>query len=245
MWIFFDLKYSFILSRRKSPISASFLLPLASVSSVVASKSWPAPSATTITAWWRSIILFSKCSKNPFGPFNSKGTSGIRQKFVSWLAIAVSVAIKPDSRPISFTRPIPLIWLKASIWIEETASVARWTAVSKPKERSINKRSLSTVLGIPTTETFKPRLSISFAISSEPRWVPSPPIIKSIFIFNDSMASTISAVRFPPPRLVPKKEPPILWISSTESGFKSIVSKPLSGKNPLKPNLKPRIFFTP
>ena len=69
-------------------------------------------------------MRFSSSAKNPFSPSKSNGISGIKQKFVSWLARAVAVAINPDSRPINLIRPIPLMWEWASMWAAATASVA-------------------------------------------------------------------------------------------------------------------------
>nr|GMD52522.1 hypothetical protein Iba_chr11bCG12430 [Ipomoea batatas] len=60
------------------------------------------------------------------------------------------------------------------------ALIARWassTAVSNPKDLSMTGISLSIVLGIPATETLRPRFLTSYRISAAPLCVPSPPII--------------------------------------------------------------------
>ena len=41
-------------------------------------------------------------------PSRAKGTSGISVKLTSWLASVAAAAMKPASRPITFTRPMPL-----------------------------------------------------------------------------------------------------------------------------------------
>jgi len=47
---------------------------------------------------------------------------------------------------------------------------------------------------------------------------------KSMFRLSCSIVLTISVVRSPPPREVPSMVPPILWMSSTTSGFSSTIS---------------------
>ncbi len=147
----------------------------------------------------------------------------MRQKLTSLIAKAVLAAMNPDSRPITLTKPIPLIEALASVWAPITAGTAWVTAVSKPKELWINERSLSIVLGTPTTAIFKPRRLISSPISQAPRSVPSPPMVIKMFILRRSRESTISPTRSPPPLELPKIVPPFSWISSTISGLREIM----------------------
>ena len=86
----------------------------------------------------------------------SKGFSGIKQKFTSLWANEVLAAMKPDSRPMTFTRPIPWIGVPRLDVGTRTTGTAICTAVSTPKEDWIEERSLSTVLGIPMTAIFNP-----------------------------------------------------------------------------------------
>ena len=46
-------------------------------------------------------------------------------------------AMKPDCRPMSLIRPMPLGYPSASLWAPLMALVAMSTAVSKPKEREM------------------------------------------------------------------------------------------------------------
>ena len=62
-----------------------------------------------------------------------KGTSGMRQKLTSERASAAKTAMNPDSRPMSFTRPMPLRAPLASVCAASIALTAPETAVSKPK----------------------------------------------------------------------------------------------------------------
>ena len=59
-------------------------------------------------------------------------------------------AIQPEWRPIVSTTTIRR-WLSVVVRSRSTASVTMLTAVSKPKEKSATIRSLSIVLGMPTT----------------------------------------------------------------------------------------------
>ena len=102
-------------SRSTKPMSLRRTLPLASVAGVGAAagrpsmhRSWPAPSATTMTACARSASLRSRWRRNPPSPSRRSGTSGMSTKFASVDASAAWQAMKPECRPISFTRPMPL-----------------------------------------------------------------------------------------------------------------------------------------
>ena len=75
------LKWFVIASRRKMPISPYLTFPDASRSWLFAIRSWPAPSATTITAWLRRS---SRCCSADRNLSRVNGTSGTRQKF-TWV----------------------------------------------------------------------------------------------------------------------------------------------------------------
>ena len=105
------LKWSVIASRRKTPMSPYLTFPDASRSWLFAIRSWPAPSATTITAWPRRS---SRCCSADRNPSRVNGTSGTRQKFTWLLTSAEYAAMNPESRPMSFTSPIPLRAASAS-----------------------------------------------------------------------------------------------------------------------------------
>ena len=79
------------------------------------------------------------------------GTSGISTKLASVDASAAWQAMKPECRPISLTRPMPLRAPVASTWAPRIASTAAANALSKPKLRSMKWMSLSIVLGMPMT----------------------------------------------------------------------------------------------
>ena len=59
-------------------------------------------------------------------------------------------AIQPACRPIT-SSTITRSWLAAVVWSRSSASVAVATAESKPKVKAVQLRSLSIVLGTPTT----------------------------------------------------------------------------------------------
>ena len=86
-------------------MSPYLTFPEASRSPRAAMRSWPAPSATTMTAWPRRSSRW-RSAANSLSSVN--GTSGIRQKF-TWPSTSTQyAAMNPESRPISLTRPIPL-----------------------------------------------------------------------------------------------------------------------------------------
>src|SRR5437762_2488034 len=78
-------------------------------------------------------------------------------------------AMKPACRPITSTT-ITRSWLSAVEWSLSIASVAVWTAVSKPNVETVPPTSLSIVLGTPTTGI--PFSNNRCAMRNEP----SPPI---------------------------------------------------------------------
>ena len=131
--------------------------------------------------------------------------------------------MKPESRPMSFTRPMPWGVPFASTWAFLMTSAASATALSKPKLRPTNIRSLSIVFGMPTTEILSPRFSTSAAMSLAQRKEPSPPMQKRTLMFILSSVSTITSAGCWP-RLEPRTVPPASWIVSTASGLRSIGS---------------------
>ena len=87
--------------------------------------------------------------------------------------------MNPESRPISFTRPIPLrARLRPRCWPQYVARRASVTAVSNPKVFCTNETSLSIVFGMPITLIARPRRAASSPIFCAPRSVPSPPMAK-------------------------------------------------------------------
>ena len=101
----------------------------------------------------------------------SNGCSGISTTLAPPAMPACS-AIQPACRPITSTTSTRW-WDSAVVCSRSIASVAMLTAVSKPKVKSVPERSLSMVLGTPTTLT--PR---SASLVATPR-VSSPPIATS------------------------------------------------------------------
>ena len=194
-------------------------LPLASRSSLPARSSCPAPSATTMTACdFPAAKRRSSAVSRPRGPSISNFTSGTRQKLTFGFAIDAAAAMKPESRPISFTRPMPCGVPFASTCALRVTSAASATAVSKPKLRPMKTRSLSIVFGMPTTEIFSPRCAISVAMSLAHRSEPSPPMLKRTLMFIRTSVSTMMSVGCAP-RLDPRTVPPCSWIVSTLSGL--------------------------
>ena len=83
----------------------SLTLPEASRAACpVSSKSCPAPSATTTTAWARLRMRWRSAARKPRLPSSLKGTSGTRVKFTSWLATVAPAAMNPAWRPMSLTK---------------------------------------------------------------------------------------------------------------------------------------------
>ena len=99
----------------------------------------------------------------------SKGRSGIRITSAPPASPEWS-AIQPAWRPITSTT-ITRWWDSAVVCSRSIASVATWSAVSKPKVTSVAARSLSIVFGTPSTGTPCSLLSLAAAPS-----VSSPPI---------------------------------------------------------------------
>lgn len=89
--------------------------------------------------------------KNAPLPPSEKGTSGIRHTSTTPDDSEACVAMNPDCLPISFTIAKPLKALEASTLAASKARCASSTAVSKPKQRSISRMSLSMDLGTPMT----------------------------------------------------------------------------------------------
>ena len=53
-------------------------------------------------------IRSRSAGRKPRSPSRAKGTSGMSVKLTSWLASVAAAAMKPASRPMSLTRPMPL-----------------------------------------------------------------------------------------------------------------------------------------
>ena len=188
-------------------------LPDASRSPLFAIRSWPAPSATTTTAWPRRS---SRCCSAERNASSVNGTSGTRQKFTWLLTSAEYAAMNPESRPISFTSPIPLRAASASAFAADVARRASVTAVSNPNVLCTNEMSLSIVFGTPMTPIFKPRAplprrsSVRRAAFRRRRWRRGSrrPGLEVLDHFRRSWG----------PRDDPRIDPPLSWIRWTDSG---------------------------
>ena len=134
-------------------------------------------------------------------------------------AIPENVAIHPACRPITSTTMTRLCD-SAVVWIRSMASVAVETAVSKPKVKSVPDRSLSIVLGTPTTGS-----PISYSFDAAPR-VSSPPT--AIRASSPRIRRFFSALSGPPASLnglvreVPMIVPPMWRIPETILPSRSI-----------------------
>mmetsp|Transcript_72637 Transcript_72637/g.201409 ORF Transcript_72637/g.201409 Transcript_72637/m.201409 type:complete len:206 (-) Transcript_72637:618-1235(-) len=179
----------------------------------VATKLWPAPSATAITQKPLRSTVFPTCSKMSS---NFTSTSGIRHRSTMSDANAANIATKPASRPISFTMPTPFAALLASTQPLRMTSAASATAESKPKVLSKCRMSLSIDFGTPTMLIVKPR----FLASSKSRYaapcVPSPPTVNNMLIPIFSKVSQILTGSKPPLPAF-RMLPPFMWISRTFS----------------------------
>ena len=147
-------------------------------------------------------------------------------------------AIQPACRPITSTTSTR--WCDSAVVCSRSiASVAMFTAVSKPKVKSVPDRSLSIVLGTPTT--FTPR---SASLVATPR-VSSPPIATSA---STPLAARLSLILSTPPSILngfvrddfrivpPRGRMPRTW--STPSGVVRFSSGPFQpSRNPT--NSKP------
>ncbi len=128
------LKKSRMESFKKIPISLNFTFPEASFSPVCETKSCPAPSAT------ESPHVLFPISVSSGSPADLSGHASQRifrdrQKFTSLCASAVLAAINPDSRPITLTRPMPLIDALASVCAPRTDGTA-WSRRCRTQRRS-------------------------------------------------------------------------------------------------------------
>ncbi len=134
-----------------------------------------------------------------------KGTSGIRISAAP-PAIPAWTAIQPTCRPIT-SHTMTRWWDSAVVCRRSMASVAIWTAVSNPKVTSVPDRSLSMVLGTPTTGS--PRWC---SRSAAPR-VSSPPMATTA---SSPSAGAVARTRSAPSsvakglvRDVPRMVPPL------------------------------------
>src|SRR5438132_4712168 len=183
--------------RRTCPNSSSFSLTLLS----------PAPSfAPSATTTMEKFTPRERCRRMMCSQTRSMsmGFSGMRITSAP-PAMPECVAIQPACRPIT-SQTITRLCDSAVECSRSMASVAICTAVLKPKVRSVPERSLSMVLGIPTTFT-----PIWWSLVATPR-VSSPPMATTAPTFSaERFRTTISA----PPgflngfvRLVPRIVPP-------------------------------------
>ena len=160
-----------------------------------------APSETTMIGEYCVSKRFLTCSQTAS---MSKGCSGISTALAP-PAMPAWRAIQPAWRPITSTTSTRW-WDSAVVCRRSMASIAMLTAVSKPKVKSVPDRSLSMVLGTPTT--FTPR---SASLVATPR-VSSPPIATRA---STPSAARLSWIRSTPPsilnglvRLEPRMVPP-------------------------------------
>ena len=155
-------------------------------------------------------------------------------KFASVEASAAWQAMKPEWRPISFTRPMPLRAPVASTWAPRIASTAAAKALSKPKLRSMKWMSLSIVFGMPTTAIGQPApldlgddLVAPRAACRRRRSRTATPIPSA------TRRSTISPGSWLP-RDVPSIVPPCWWISLTIAGVEPDRLVPVPGDQPFE-----------
>src|SRR6478736_4166249 len=162
----------------------------------------------------------------------SKGCSGI-STVLAPPAMPACRAIHPACRPITSTTSTR--WCdSAVVWRRSMASMAMLTAVSKPKVKSVALRSLSIVLGTPTT--FTPRSCSLVATPS----VSSPPMATSastprsarFFLICSTPPSTLNGLVREEPRMVPPR-----GRMPRTCGMPSSLVVPSSG--PFQPSRKP------
>mmetsp|Transcript_16782 Transcript_16782/g.47335 ORF Transcript_16782/g.47335 Transcript_16782/m.47335 type:complete len:207 (-) Transcript_16782:524-1144(-) len=184
-----------------------------------------APSATTTVQLPCSSSFFSTYSRIPPEPWTvNEGISGMRHRSTHPEARLAWVAMNPDWRPISFTRPTPRYALEHSVLAASIAFTACSTAVSKPNVLSMSRMSLSMDLGMPTTAQVYPRRLHSAWMAAAPALPPLPPTTNTMLSPRDWMESTILSMSAPP-RDVPSTVPPSWWIPlrprdvSTRGGF--------------------------
>ncbi len=215
-------------------------LPLASVAGrpsaddTSTQRSWPAPSAHTMTACARSASRRSRLRRNPPSPSSLTGTSGIRTKLASVDASAAWHAMKPECRPISLTRPIPLRAPVASTCALRIASTAAANALSNPKLRSMKWMSLSIVLGIPITAIERPRRWTSATIWWRPAASRRRRSRTGRQFRSAARVSTISPGSWLP-RDVPRMVPPCSWISAHPGRTEAYRLVAVSRHQPLEP----------
>mmetsp|Transcript_9142 Transcript_9142/g.36871 ORF Transcript_9142/g.36871 Transcript_9142/m.36871 type:complete len:289 (+) Transcript_9142:292-1158(+) len=221
-------------------------LPLASVSPILPRISCPAPSATSMTQCSFRVSTLRTCASTPPSPSRVVSISGIRQTSTSPDARAACMAMNPDCRPMTRTRPTPLNADRASMAADLIALIASSTAVWNPKVRSRRRMSLSIVLGMPMTAVGMFRSRHMLSMASAPACDPLPPMTNRKSSCISAMASTMSLVSLPP-RDEPRMLPPSKWIVSTKSdvSLMGCLSSPSCSKKPLKPYRIPLMSFTP
>src|SRR3954447_7348698 len=195
-----------------------------------------APSATTTIEknrpprLWRWRIVVQTSSR-------STARSGMRITSAP-PAMPLCSAIHPAWRPITSSTSTRL-WLSAVVWRRSRASVATCTAVSKPNVISVPPRSLSIVLGTPTTgRPCSPcRRLATPRVSSPPMAIsPSTPRRSKFARMTSGPSSRLNGLvrderRIVPPRgRMPRVESSVSSIESASSG-------------PRQPSRKPRISW--
>mmetsp|Transcript_34796 Transcript_34796/g.71022 ORF Transcript_34796/g.71022 Transcript_34796/m.71022 type:complete len:239 (+) Transcript_34796:379-1095(+) len=216
-----SLKWSLSTFLRYVPMSLRMGFPDASLADVPSSStSWPAPSATHSTQWPLFLSTPSRYASRPPGPCSLNLISGMSTASTTPDAMDACTAMKPDCRPISFTRPMPRRAELASTFAASSARCDSSTAVSNPKHLSMSRMSLSMDFGTPTTQQLTSCCWHMALIALAPALPPLPPTTNSMSMPHMSIRFTISLM-LAPPRDVPSMVPPSSWIPSTVFGVRT------------------------
>ena len=150
-------------------------------------------------------------------------------------AMPAHTAMWPAWRPMTSTT-ITRWWEADVVWSRSMASVAICTAVSKPKVVSVALRSLSIVLGTPTTATpWSNRRWATPSVSSPPMATrASMPILASVAFTCSAPPSTLNGLVRDEPMMVPP------WGSVARNASTSSGMEPPS-ITPRHPSKKPTI----
>ena len=122
-------------------------------------------------------------------------------------AIPECTAIQPACRPIT-SQTMTRLCASAVEWSRSMASVAICTAVSKPKVRSVPERSLSMVLGTPTTFTpIEESLVATPSVSSPPIATTAPTLrfLRLRMTMSGPFAGFLNGLVREVPRMVPPR----------------------------------------
>ena len=222
-------------------MSPYLTLPEASRSSLRAMRSWPAPSATTMTAWPRRS---SRCRSSARNRSSVNGTSGIETEV--HLAVDEHRIGRDESRV-------------ASHQLHQADAVARGLGlgvgrVGRPPR--LGDRGLETEGSLHERDVVVDRLrhaddadlqAPSGRLLADRVRAAKRPVAADREQDADAQAlesSTIAAGSCGP-RDDPRIEPPISWIRLTASGVSSSGSCPQPSTSPSKPKRNPYIFRTP